>query len=247
MSGIHTQPSETSELDDFTHPLRTLAPDDIRRHETQLQTTGDDLDWWQTTITVDRRLRDGHLSRRAAAATRAAREAVLATATRNDDGIDADVVAVARAAGDASCGAAIGWLEEFDDVAGGVLKQDLSAAGSFENVVAELSTSVTETGDVGFNVVHDEVNAVPAAGSRLGAIRHRPPSGARRSAEQQPQVAAGDVGERRHEAVQNFEVEELRVEGDGFVDVGDHIADIDHLTGFGHGFSLGVRARLVDR
>ena len=244
MSGIHTQPSETSELDDFTHPLRTLALDDIRRHETQLQTTGDDLDWWQTTITVDRRLRDGHLSRRAAAATRAAREAVLATATRNDDGID--VVAVARAAGDASCGAAIGWLEEFDDVAGGVLKQDLSAAGSFENVVAELSTSVTETGDVGFNVVHDEVNAVPAAGSRLGAIRHRPPSGARRSAEQQPQVAAGDVGE-RGVVRQNFEVEKFRVEGDGFVDVGDHVADIDHLTGFGHGFSLRVRARLLDR
>src|SRR5207237_9708257 len=98
-------------------------------------------------------------------------------------------------------------------------------------VVAGLSTGVTEAGDVGCNGVDDEGDAVPAAGCRLGTIRHRPPSGARRSAEQQPQVAAGDVGERRHEAGQNFEVEELRVEGDGFVDVGDHVADIDHLTG----------------
>src|SRR5437016_6847403 len=69
--------------------------------------------------------------------------------------------------GVSSCGVAVGWLEEFDDVAGGVLEQDLLAAGSFENVVAELSTSVTEAGDVGFNVVDDEVDAVPAAGSRL--------------------------------------------------------------------------------
>src|SRR5215831_16431078 len=86
-------------------------------------------------------------------------------------------------------------LEEFDDVAGGVLEQDLFAAWSFEDVVAEQSPGVAETGDLGIDVVDDEVDAVPAARRRLGAIRHWPRRRASRSAEQQPQVAAGDIGE----------------------------------------------------
>jgi hypothetical protein len=61
-------------------------------------------------------------------------------------------------------------LEEFDDVAGGVLEQDLLTAWSFEDVVAEPCTGVAESGHFGIDVVDDEMDAVPAAGSRLGAI-----------------------------------------------------------------------------
>src|SRR5262245_44533893 len=107
-----------------------------------------------------------------------------------------------------------GELEELDDVAGGVQEQDLPAAGSLDDVVAEPCTGVAEAGHLGIDVVDDQMDAVPAAGSWLGAIRHRPPCGAARSAEQQPQAAAGDVGESGKEARQDFEAEELRVEGD---------------------------------
>jgi hypothetical protein len=75
-------------------------------------------------------------------------------------------------------------LEEFDDVAGRVLEQDLPAAWSFEDVVAKRGTRGVEAGDFGIDVVHYEVNAVPAAGPRLGAIRHGPTRGAGRSTEQ---------------------------------------------------------------
>ncbi|TML93586.1 MAG: hypothetical protein E6G06_01760 [Actinobacteria bacterium] len=100
MPATDTQPLATSVLAEFTHTLRTMAPDGVRRCATRLQTTGGDLDGWQTIITVDRRLRDGHLSRRAATAARAARD--VATVTDVADGIDAEVIAVARAASDAA-------------------------------------------------------------------------------------------------------------------------------------------------
>src|SRR5262245_42489163 len=143
-----------------------------------------------------------------------------------------------------SCWPVGGGLEEFDHVAGGVLEQDLLAAGSCEDVVAEPSTRVAEAGDFDIDVVDDEVDSVPAAGYRLGAIRHWPPRGAGRPAEQQPQVAARDVGESGNEARQNLEVEKLRVEGDGALDVIDDVANIHHFTGVDHGFSLAEGARV---
>src|SRR5262245_66669962 len=63
-----------------------------------------------------------------------------------------------------------GGLEELDDVAGGVLEQDLPAAGSCEDVVAEPGPRGAEAGDFGIDVVDDEVDAVPAAGSWPGAV-----------------------------------------------------------------------------
>jgi hypothetical protein len=101
MSYTDTQPIDTGELDAFTDALRTMAPDDIRRHATQLHAT-DELDWWQTTLAVERLLRDAHLARRAARAARAARDAVLATVTHAADEIDGEAIAVARAASDAA-------------------------------------------------------------------------------------------------------------------------------------------------
>lgn len=48
-----------------------------------------------------------------------------------------------------------GGLEEFHDVAGGVLKQDLFAAGPFDDVVAEGGPGVAEAGNLGVNLIDD--------------------------------------------------------------------------------------------
>src|SRR5258708_5551091 len=140
-----------------------------------------------------------------------------------------------------------GELEELDDVAGGVLEEDLLAARSREEVVAERSTGAPKSRDLGIDVVDDQVDAIPAARSRLGAIRHGPSRRARRSAEQQPQVAAGDVGECGREVRQHFEVEELRVEGDGLLDVVDHVANADHVLGVTHDFSFFGSANAITK
>ena len=67
----------------------------------------------------------------------------------------------------------------------------------------------------------------PGPGRR--AVGHRPTGRALRSGEQQPEVAALDVGERRRGVRQDLEAEELGVEGDRRLDVVDHVADVDGL------------------
>src|SRR6185436_19210720 len=89
-----------------------------------------------------------------------------------------------------------GGFEKFDDVAGGVLQQDLLAAGAGQDVVAKRRALGAEAGDFGFEIADDEMDAVPAAGAGLGAVGHRASGGALRAAEQQAQVAARDIGER---------------------------------------------------
>ena len=106
---------------------------------------------------------------------------------------------------------------------------------------------LAELGDLGVDVVDDEVDAVPAAGARLLPVGHRSSGGARRTAEQQPQVAAGDVGERGGGAGAHLEAEVLRVEVDRRLDVVDHVADVHHLVVFRHGSSCGVVGAGSDR
>src|SRR6476661_7732297 len=84
-------------------------------------------------------------------------------------------------------------LEQLDDVPGRVEQQDLLAARTFDDVVAELRPRVAQPRDLGDDVVDVEVDAVPATRTRLFAIGHRPSRGARRAREQQTQVAAFDV------------------------------------------------------
>src|SRR6476619_4708937 len=83
-----------------------------------------------------------------------------------------------------------GGLKQLDRVAGGVVEQDLLAAGAADDVVAEVHAFAAEALDLGCYVIDDEVNAVPAAGRRLRAVGHRPAGRALRAAEEQPQVAA---------------------------------------------------------
>src|SRR3954452_2973731 len=123
-----------------------------------------------------------------------------------------------------------GGLEELDRVAGGVLEQDLPAARPADDVVAEGQARGSEPVALGRDVLDDEVDAVPAAGLRGAAVGHRSPGRALGTAEQQPQVPADDVGERRGGAHVEREAEVRGVEVDGRFDVVDHVADVHELV-----------------
>ena len=86
----------------------------------------------------------------------------------------------------------MGGLEQFDQVAGGVGEQDLAPTGAGDHVAAEGQAGVTEPGDLGIQVVDDQVDAVVASGGIVGG---RAGAGAGGSGQQQPQRAADHVGE----------------------------------------------------
>src|SRR6266511_1120801 len=73
-----------------------------------------------------------------------------------------------------------GRLEQFDRVAGGVVDQDLGAAGPGHDVVAELHSFSAEPLDLGRYVVDNEVDAVPAAWAGFAPVGHRAPGRAGR-------------------------------------------------------------------
>src|SRR5262245_37737550 len=87
-------------------------------------------------------------------------------------------------------------LEELDRVARRILQEDLRAARAGHDVVPKPYLSgAPESSHLGRDVLDDEVDPVPATGSRLATVRHRPASRAGRAAQQQPQVTESDVGE----------------------------------------------------
>jgi len=82
-------------------------------------------------------------------------------------------------------------------------------------------------------IVDEQMDSVPAAGLRLPSVRHRTRGRARRPAEEQPEVSALDVCECRRLIRQKLEAEVRRVEGDGRLDVVDHVPDVDGVAGHG--------------
>src|SRR5918996_1614056 len=122
-------------------------------------------------------------------------------------------------------------LEELDRVAGGIFEQDLLPSRAGDDVVAEVHPFGSETLDLGRDVVHHELESVPAARLRLAAVRHGPPGRAGRAAEQQSQVAPEDVSEGRYRVGAEGEAEALRVEVHGGIDIVDHVADVDCFLG----------------
>src|SRR5215211_453781 len=121
-------------------------------------------------------------------------------------------------------------LEQLDRIASGILEQDLLAARPTDDVVAKRQAGGTQPLDLRRDVFDDEVDAVPAPRLRGAAVGHRPPGRAHRAAEQQPQVAAHDVGERGRGAGAQLEAEVGGVEGHGVLDVVDHVADVHVLV-----------------
>src|SRR6476659_8729078 len=85
---------------------------------------------------------------------------------------------------------AVGGLEELDDVAGRVLEEDLLAARSHDDVVAERGARGSQPLDLGADVVDDEVDPVPSSGPGSRAIGHRPAGGALGAGQKQTQIAA---------------------------------------------------------
>src|SRR5262249_18523471 len=77
-----------------------------------------------------------------------------------------------------------GGLKQLDAVGGWVLAQHLLAAWSFDDIVSKRSARAAKTRDFSLDIINDEVNTVPATGSRLRAIRHGSSGGTGRSTEQ---------------------------------------------------------------
>jgi hypothetical protein len=74
------------------------------------------------------------------------------------------------------------------------------------------------------------MDAVPAAWFRFAPVGHRPPRRTGRAGQQQPQMTAGDLGERGHRAESQAEPEVLGVEVDGRLHVVDHVPDADQIV-----------------
>ena len=118
----------------------------------------------------------------------------------------------------------------------GVFEEDLLTAWPGDDVVAEGDPGGAQPGDLGGEVGHDEVDAVPAARDRSPTVGHRPARGAGRPGQQQAQVAAGDVGERGQVRGAQGETEVGGVEVEGGLHVVDQVADVDHaVVDVGHG------------
>lgn len=124
---------------------------------------------------------------------------------------------------------ALARLEELDRIPGWIVDEDLLAAGSGDNLVAERQPRGTEPFYLGGNVVDEQVDAVPPARFRLTSVRHRPGGGALRPAEEQAQIPSQNIGEGRRLVRLQREAEMTRVEGDRSVDVVDDVTDIDGL------------------
>jgi hypothetical protein len=91
------------------------------------------------------------------------------------------------------CVGLVGGLEQFDDVAGGVSEQDLAPAGAGDRVAAKGHASAGEPGDLGIQVVDDEVDAVAASGG--GVVGGGAGAGTGGSGQQEAKRAAYHVGE----------------------------------------------------
>src|SRR5438093_4689225 len=130
-------------------------------------------------------------------------------------------------------------LEEFDEIAGRVLGEDLSTPGPGDDVIAEAYTFRFESSDLAVEFAGDEMDAIPPSGLRPGAVRHRTSRGALRPAQKEAEVPAHDVGERGGTRV-HLEAEMARVEIDGGSDVVDHVADTYGVIGIHWTFLLSV-------
>src|SRR2546430_10036552 len=110
-------------------------------------------------------------------------------------------------------------LKQLDRITGRIVEHDLLAARTADNLVPEPHACSAESSDLGFDVLDDEVDAVPSARSWLTSIRHRTTGGALRSAQQEPERPTDDIGECRSRIRADGESEMRRIEGDRGLDV----------------------------
>src|SRR4051812_22713975 len=91
-------------------------------------------------------------------------------------------------------GGPVGGLEQFDQIAVGVGEQDLAPTRAGDQVAAERQARVAEPGDLGVEVVDDEVDAVVAGGG--GIVGGGAGTGTGGAGQQQPQRPTDPVGGR---------------------------------------------------
>jgi hypothetical protein len=120
-----------------------------------------------------------------------------------------------------------GGLKKLNQVARRIDQKDLPSPRSGHNVISEAHTGYPQPRDLAVNVINDEVNAIPAARLWLLAIRHRPPSGAGGTAEQQSEGAAPDIREGWRGIGEQLEGEVPSIPGHGGVDIVDHVSNVD--------------------
>jgi hypothetical protein len=117
-------------------------------------------------------------------------------------------------------------LKQLNKVAAGVYQQDLGATWSCHHVIAESHAVGPQARDLRWEVVNDQVNAIPSARSRAFAVRHRAPRRTRRSADQKPKRAKRNVCECRSPIVEQGEAQMLRVPRNGRIYVVDQVSNI---------------------
>src|SRR5262245_33428628 len=77
-------------------------------------------------------------------------------------------------------------LKQFDGVSRRVIQQDLRSARPTNNFIAEVQASFAQSRDLRFEIVHLELNSVPATGHGLQTVGHRTATGTGLPAEQEP-------------------------------------------------------------
>src|SRR4029079_10603975 len=117
-------------------------------------------------------------------------------------------------------------LKQFDQIAGGVLQQDLRSAGAGDDIVAELHARGTQPRNLDGEIAHNQMNAIPAARPWRAAVGHRPSGRTLRPAEQQTERSEPHVGKRRGGVGADREAKMRGVPRNGGIDVVDHVPDV---------------------
>ena len=119
-----------------------------------------------------------------------------------------------------------GGLKQLDRIAGWILKQDLPATGTIDNVVAKTSARFTQRVDRTGEVRRVKNDPIPAARLGMAAVGHRlrGPASAFRRAQYELQVVARQYGKTGSGLLIEAEVELSRIELHGYIDIIDHVA-----------------------
>src|SRR5262245_44999235 len=115
-------------------------------------------------------------------------------------------------------------LEELNHVSGWIFEEDLRRAGTGHDVIAEADARALEPFDLACEVLDDELDAVPAPRTRTRSIGHGATGGTLGPAQEQAQLAAGDISEGGRRIGKGRESEVARIEGHGGVDIIAHVA-----------------------
>src|SRR5262249_30821278 len=127
--------------------------------------------------------------------------------------------------------AASSGLVQLDRVPVGIFDQNLAAAGAALHLIAERYGGPRERVDLGTEVIHVEHDPVPTTWLLPATVRHGARARRPGPAQYQPEAPERDHRKHRPRLLHQPEAELLSVEGDGFLDIADLIADHGRLDG----------------